>query len=434
MTTHLIGGTLIDGGGRVVENAHLTIEGSKIASVTSGVVEPRVAPDDVVVDVAGATVLPGLMNLHVHVNRRHMHRLTAETPFRVGTPALESLPDELRFVWALKNLWSELLEGVTTFRDTGSGNRLSNKVRWAFASGMLGGPRLVSSGEAIAMTGGHGTHYTKMGARAADGPEGVRRAVREELAAGADWIKLMASSGIGGMPAHEDPRSPELGIDEMAAGVREAHARHARVCAHAYFPEAVRNAVRAGVDCIEHGALLDEETISLMATSGTFYVPTITGLAEVSRRERESGNIATAEAIDAAIGHHGEAVAMAYEAGIRLGTGTDTLGQLVDEIVAMHAAGVPEMDCIDAATRGSATVLGMQDELGTIEPGKTADIVCVDGDPLSDLQALRKVRHVFQGGNLVNSDWMTSSIEDALALPALSADQALYRRAPDPRP
>lgn len=426
--TVLANGAVIDGAGHVIDNGYVTMTDGIVSAVASG--PPRRGADDTtVIDVNGATILPGLMNLHVHAQRRHLHRLTDDTPFRVGTPALESEPDEVRLVWAVKNCWAELLEGTTTVRDTGSGNSLNNKVRWVFDSGMLGGPRFVSSGTAIAMTGGHGGHYEKMGSVAADGPDGVRQAVRTQLRGGADWIKLMASSGIGGMPVFEDPRFPEYTVEEMSAGVREAHARRARVCAHAYFPQAIRNAVEAGVDCIEHGASLDEETVALMVARGTFYVPTMTGLAEVGRREGATGDHETSDLItEVVVKPHREAVAMAFAAGVRLGTGTDTLGQLISELKLMHEVGIPEMACVKAATSGSATVLGMADEVGTLAPGMHADVVVVGGSPLDDLDNLRDVQYVFKSGARVDPAWMVKSITDAMSRSPMSTVRAVYRR------
>lgn len=429
MKTLLNNGTVIDGNGGVIENGSVLFTSDEILEVGPRKSTAEVDGDTKVVDVEGATILPGLMNLHVHIQRRHLHRKTDNEPFRTGTPALESQPDEVRMVWAIKNCWAELMEGITTFRDTGSGAALANKVRWVFDSGVMGGPRFVSSGEGIAITGGHGAHYPKQAALWADGADGVRQAVRYQLHLGSDWIKLMASSGLGGMPIFEDPRCTEMTLEEMKAGVREAHARRARVTVHAFYSEAVQAAIVSGVDCIEHGTSLNEETIDLMKKHRTCYVPTMSNMVELCRREEVAGDPKTAELIrEASVTPHKGSVARAHAAGIRIGTGSDTMGQLHKEIEMLHEAGLSTMECIKAATSVAADILGMKKEIGSLEPGKGADILVCHGNPLDDLRALRNVHSVYKSGHLVTADWLVGTIQDAMSRPTLSTARPFYRR------
>lgn len=414
--------------GAVYEGASVHFDSSILSMDPTG---RQPVEADRVIDVGGQAVLPGLVNLHVHIQRRHLHRPNVGALFRQGARDIEGQNDPARFLWALKNAWQELREGTTTFRDTGSGGSLANTVRWAFASGSIGGPRLVSSGEAIAMTGGHGTHYKNLGALEADGPDGVRTAVRRQLALGADWIKLMASSGLAGMPDNEDPRACEYTVEEMAAGVAAAHSMRAKVCAHAFFPEAIRNAVNAGVDSIEHGQIVDEQTAQLMARTGTSYVPTGSGQAELARRERASGSPEVATIMEQhVVAPHLESIATAHAHGVQIGVGTDTLGQMVREIQLLHAAGLSTMECLLAATSVGAEVLGMENEIGSIRPGLAADILVVDGNPVDNLEDLSKVSRVFMGGHEVEDEWILGSLENDATMSELTPSRPLYRRHP----
>lgn len=427
MSVLLRNGTLIDGSGAVREKVSVQFDG--LVTQVAGADEIKANRDTTVFDLQGATILPGLINLHTHITRRHFHRELSRGLYRDRTPEFEAQAEEIRFTWSVKNCWAELLEGTTTARDCCSGNAVTHKVRWAFASGVFNGPTFISCGEGIAMSGGHGTHIENLGSRTADGPQEVRKVVRQELDRGADWIKLMASSGLAGLPDYADPRSPEFTVEEMAAAVDAAHALRARVCAHAFFPLAIQNAVRAGVDSIEHGQIIDEETAALMADAGTFYVPTTSSQTQFGAMEAASGRPETAELVSrVVVGPHRDSIATAYAAGVRIGTGTDTLGEMVYEIELLNAAGIPPMDCIKAATSVAAEVLGMSSEIGSIEPGKRADIVVVDGNPLDDLGALRNVVHVFKDGNLVTPDWLIGDLATAMARPQFDARKAIHRR------
>lgn len=351
-----------------------------------------------------STVIPGLINLHVHVTRRHLRFYPLSTPFRQGAPEIENSPDTKRILWALRNVWIELGEGVTSFRDAGSKHCVSVELREAFKQGLFKGPRLLACGEPIAMTGGHETHRYR-GAREADGPFEVKKAVREQLRAGADWIKLMASAGLGGMPEREDPAFTEFSLDELQAGVEEAHKRGRRVMAHAMSDESVRLSLEAGVDCIEHGIYMSEATLTMLSELGRAFVPTLSGIAKVYERERAAGHEAFADLLlERVILPHKATVSQAIKRKVLIGTGTDTLGNIIDEITLLIKCGMTPEQALRAATIDSARILGLESEIGTIEEGKRADLVILKGDPLEDCEAYRRVQEViFNGHRLTES-------------------------------
>jgi len=350
------------------------------------------------------TVIPGLINLHVHVTRRHLRFHSLSVPFREGAPEIENSPDTKRILWALQNVWTELGEGVTSFRDAGSKHCVSIELREAFKQGLFEGPRLVACGEPIAMTGGHETHRYR-GAREADGPFEVRKAVREQLRAGADWIKLMASAGLGGMPEREHPAFTEFSLDELQAGVEEAHKRERRVMAHAMSDDSVRLSLEAGVDCIEHGIYMSETTLSMLSELGRAFVPTLSGIVMVYERERAAGHESFAELLlEQVILPHRRVVSQAIKREVLIGTGTDTLGNITDEIRLLIECGMTPGQALRAATIDSAKILGLESEIGTIEEGKRADLVVLKADPLEDLEAYRRVEEViFDGRRLTES-------------------------------
>ncbi|MBN1316840.1 MAG: amidohydrolase family protein, partial [Anaerolineales bacterium] len=219
---------------------------------------------DCVIEAVGLTALPGLMNLHTHPQRRHSRFLT--TPFRDGSASVENLPNSQRLLWAVKNSWLEMMrEGVTTMRAAGSKDMLNIELRNVFTNGMFNGPRILSTGPILATTGGQATHRRGIdGAMEVDGPNKVRKAVRMILAEGADWIKLMVSGGLSGIHRGGHPSFVEFTQEEVTTAVIEAHRRNKPVMVHAMNPESVRISIEAGVDCIEHGNLIDDPTIDLM--------------------------------------------------------------------------------------------------------------------------------------------------------------------------
>jgi imidazolonepropionase-like amidohydrolase len=256
---------------------------------------------------------------------------------------------------------------------------------------------MLVAGQAITMTGGHGYHS----ARQCDGPDEVRKAVREQLRSGVDLVKFMATGGLARIP-EEHPDTVELTEEELRAGIEEAHKRHKKTCAHAYATNGIKNAVRAGIDSVEHGVFLDEEAVAMMLERKTDLVPTMSGLYRVAEYYREAGNLDYCEMIyDIALRPQQRSFALAVERGIRYGVGTDSAGEMVEEMLLMReAAGISTMDCIMAATGTAAKILGTEEEFGTLTPGLAADVLVVNGDPLDDITALRSVSRVIAKGKL----------------------------------
>jgi imidazolonepropionase-like amidohydrolase len=297
------------------------------------------------------------------------------------------------------NIGLHLRAGVTTVRDVGATDGLSVDVARAVELGVISGPRVVAAGRAIAMTGGHGWFI----GREADGAEAVRRAAREELKAGATCIKLMASGGVYGHS--EEPGSPQLTVEEMKAGVEEAHKAGRRVAAHAYSAEAINNALDAGVDSIEHGSFIDRTTAERMREQGTYLVPTLSVYQAMSDKGPELGapeyvRRKTAEVLEASR----EAFRLAHEVGVPIAAGTDCgapghpHGTLPEELRLMVEADAVPAEALRYGTSAAADLLGLAEEVGTLEPGKRADLLAVGGDPLRDIRALRNVWLVLRDG------------------------------------
>ena len=356
--------------------------------------------DSRVIDAGGAYLLPGLINLHVHINRRNVSRENGT--FRLGAPAIELLPDGQRMLYAARNAWFEMLyQGVTTMRDLCSVGRTANELKAAIHAGIIGGPRLFTCGMGIAAPGGHETHRYK-GAVEVDDPEAIIEAVREEIRRGADFIKVMASGGIGGMPEHEHPNRIEMTRDKIAAAVSAAHEADKEVTVHAMGIAPVMESLLGGVDGIEHGTMLDEEALKIMEERQVYYVPTASGITAVAEKEAERGNAALAETIrKLVVEPQRESIRMAKARGLLIGAGSDTLGSVLNELLIFEACGFTRKECLDTATINAAKILHMEDRLGAVREGYVADLILVDGDPMEDLHNLARVKTVFKGGQEV---------------------------------
>ncbi len=370
-----------------IEDGAVIVESASIVSVVSGEDIPSGAE---VVEFGDATLMPGLVDAHVHL----VWNASAE-PHEVV--ARES--QALTVLRCARNALLHLHAGVTTVRDVGASEGLSVDIARAVEEGIIPGPRVIPAGRAIAMTGGHGWFL----GREADGAEAVRRAVREEMKAGAACIKLMASGGIYGHA--EEPGSPQLTVEEMRTAVEEAHKAGRKVAAHAYSVAAISNALDAGVDSIEHGSFIDRATAERMRDEGVYLVPTMSVYAAMSEKGPELGapdyiQRKTAEVLEASR----DAFRLAREVGVKIAAGTDCgapghpHGTLPEEISLMVAAGAAPMEALCYGASSAAELLGLSDEIGTLEPGKRADILAIDGNPLQDIQALHKVRRVLRGG------------------------------------
>ncbi len=392
---------------KTTRNVSILIEGDRISRISTGQIDGSSA--DLALDAVGCTVIPGLFNLHSHPQRRHARFMGPRSPFRIGAAAVEALPNTQRLLYAVQNCWTELVgEGITTIRAAGSKDFLNIELRDVLAGGVFRGPTIVSTGPLLAITGGHGTRGID-GGMEVDGVDEVRKTVRRVLKAGADWIKLCVSGGLAGIHKGDHPTIVEFTPEEVRAAVEEAHKRRRKVMVHGMAADSVKMAVEAGVDCIEHGNLLDQEAITMMAKRGVSYVPTMSGIQRVYERERDGGSPEIAEMLHQVIAPHAGTVSACIRAGILIGTGTDTLGSIHREIAMLAGCGMSSAQALSAATYRSAKILGMEDQVGCIEEGKTADLLVIDGDPVSDLGALGRIREVISRGRLVTWEYLAGS-------------------------
>ncbi len=349
------------------------------------------------IDLKGMTLLPGFIDCHVHL----LFDADADQHAQVlgDTEAMSVL----RYA---ANARRTLENGITTIRDCGCIKHVDFALRRAAMQGLVKAPRLVLSGECICMTGGHG--WSLVG-READGPDGVRRAAREQLKAGADNIKMIATGGI--LTPGTEIGVAQLTVDELRAGVEEAKRSGRTSAAHAHGAQGVKNAVIAGVDSVEHAYLMDEEGAELMIKSGTYLVATSAAV-----RNTVNGGVAagiSAEIVRKAqqgLESHVGTFQRAWKMGVRLAMGTDsgvpmTLhGNNLDELVYLVEMGLAPMEAIQVATLNSAKLLKLDHLIGSIQEGKLADLVVIDGDPLADIRVLQdksKLRWVILDGEPV---------------------------------
>jgi imidazolonepropionase-like amidohydrolase len=391
----LINARLIDGtGADPVANATLLLD-ERVREIAA---DDRLATQDAgeTLDAGGRTVIPGLINAHIHLT----FEAQSADPFKL----LRDEPPGATALRAAARARGMLEAGITTARDLGGHNYLELAVRDLITSGEIPGPRLLCAGKLITMTGGHGWPI----GRESDGADEVRKAVREQLKAGADVIKLMATGGV--MTPGVEPGSAQLSEDELRAGITEAHNAGRRTATHAQGTAGVKAALRAGIDTVEHGIFLDEEAIALMKERDVVFVPTLAAPYQIVQAGRARGiptyMLEKSERVSAA---HIRSFQAAWAAGVLIAAGNDggtpfnPHADLITELRLMIEAGMPALAAIRAATWGSARALGLEEEIGTLEPGKGADLVILDGDPLADIAALGRVWRVIQRGKIVYS-------------------------------
>jgi imidazolonepropionase-like amidohydrolase len=386
--------------GKTLRNQTIIIHGGKIASV--GADADQKAPGDAtVIDLSDATVLPGLIDAHTH--------LTYAPNFGYSTLGI-SIPREA--LTGARNARVTLEAGFTTVRNVGARGFTDVALRDAINAGDVPGPRMLVSGPALSITGGHCDNdllpyeYHAQSDGAADGIEAVQHKTREIIKYGADLIKVCATGGV--LSHGDNPQASQYTLEEMKAIVADAHRLGRKVAAHAHGAQGILWAAQAGVDSIEHGSYIDDAGISEMKKDGTYLVPTLYLMDWFYENAEKIGTppelIAKARDVMPAARKN---VARAFAAGVKVGFGTDAAvyphGLNAREFAVMVKLGMTPLAAIQAATINDADLLGWSDKVGTVEAGKWADLIAVDGDPLADVTTLEKVKFVMKGGDVVKN-------------------------------
>jgi len=386
------GGSVFDAASATVAVADVVVEDGLVREVGPGL------DGDTEVDVTGKVLLPGLIDAHVHVSFTHLDS---------GRALFE--PFSLRWFQAAANLRATLATGITTVRDAGY---TDDGVKQAVELGLVPGPRLRIAVGMVSQTGGHADEWLPSGMLGpgtpgipdtlVDGLDSARRVVRALVRAGADQIKVATTGG--GLSAHTDPHLSQLRDDELAEIVAEAARAGRDVMAHAHAASGVVAAVRAGVRSIEHGTLLTDEAVTLMAERGTYLVPTLSAPYGVLEAAAEGATLPTGSEAKARelIEHHSVSFRMALDAGVPVAMGTDAPvwphGRNLEELGRMADAGMAPLETWRSATLVAARLMRLDDELGSLEPGKRADLVVLAGDP-EDLTGLAgRVEQVWKDG------------------------------------
>ncbi len=401
-------GKLIDGkSGTVASTRTVIVDGERIVGIADGYVEP--AAGDEVIDLKDHTVLPGLMDMHTHLSHQGSKSSYLES-FQLD-PADYAIRST---VYAERTL----LAGFTTVRDLGDRYNVTVALRNAVEDGLVPGPRIFTASQSIATTGGHGdpTNGLRADLEGDPGPkEGVvnsavdaAKAVRQRYKDGADLIKITATGGV--LSLAKSGQNPQFTEELIRALVATADDYGFMVAAHAHGTEGMKRAIRGGVTTIEHGTYMDDEAMELMKEHGTWYVPTILAGKFVEEKAAVDDYYpAVVRPKAAAIGPLiQETFAKAYRAGVKIAFGTDSgvspHGENGKEFQHMVEAGMPPMEAIHSATAATAELLGIGDELGTLEPGKRADVIAVAGDPIADIELLQDVRFVMKDGVVYKQD------------------------------
>ncbi|MEW5908979.1 MAG: amidohydrolase family protein [Thermodesulfobacteriota bacterium] len=395
MTTAFVNGRVFVGDGNVLDHATVLVEGDRIIKVEKG--KSSVPRNAEKISLDGVTLFPGFIDCHVHL-------CLDGSPDPVATLMKE--PVQITTIKASLHAFKTLMNGVTTVRDMGGKESIDICLRDAIRSGMIPGPRMLVSRRMVCMTGGHGWHF----GREADGPDEVRKAAREQIRGGADLVKFMATGGV--MTPGVEPGGAQLTEEELRAGIEEAHKANRKTATHAMGTQGILNALRAGIDSIEHGVYMNEEAISIMKKKDVFFIPTLSALFHIDNKGIEAGIPAYAvEKTRQVKPHHLNSIRLAREAGVLTAAGTDAgtpfneHGRNLEEILFLAGQGYTPLDALRAGTSIAAKLLGVEKDFGTVETGKTADLVVVKGNPLETIEALpTSVAVVMQGGKVVRND------------------------------
>ena len=386
--------------GKMLSNQTIVIQGDRIASVGSDAQVPAGAQ---VVDLSNATVLPGLIDAHTHI--------TFNPNFGYSSLAI-SVPREALI--GAKNARLTLEAGFTTIRNVGAKGYSDVALRDAINAGDVPGPRMLVSGPALSIAGGHCDNnllpfeYHVQNEGVADGVAAVQHKTREIIKYGADLIKVCATGGV--LSHGDNPQASQYTLEEMKAIVTDAHRLGRKVAAHAHGAQGILWASQAGVDSIEHGSYIDDAAIAEMKKNGTYLVPTLYLMDWFFENAEKIGTpaelVAKGKDVMPAARKN---VARAFAAGVKIGFGTDAAvyphGMNAHEFAVYVRMGMTPLAAIQTATVNDADLLGWSDKVGTIEAGKFADLIAVDGDPLADVTTLERVKFVMKGGDVVKNSY-----------------------------
>jgi len=388
--------------GKVIKNSSITIKNNVIVSIDKGYI--KVSKNDKLIDLRGLTVMPGLMDMHVHFGGEYQSK--AERPVKVER--------ETEAILATAHAYTTLKAGFTTVRQVGDSGLVAISLRDAIKNGYVVGPRIFTSGKSIATTGGHADptngksiddyEYPTPEDGVINGPYEAFTAVRQRYKDGADGIKLTVTGGVLSVAKSGD--NPQFTEEEVDAVVKAAKDYGMWVAVHAHGSEGMKRAVIAGVDSVEHGTFMTEEVMELMIERGTYYVPTISAgefVAEKSKIDNYFPEIVRPKA--ASVGPQiGGTFGKAYKKGVKIAFGTDVgvqpHGTNWKEFVYMNQYGMPAIETIVVATIETAKLLGESDTLGSISVGKIADIIAISGNPLEDMNDMQNVEFVMKNGKV----------------------------------
>ena len=393
--TLFAGGQVFDPVSMSASAADVVVEDGRIAAVGTGL------DGDEQVDVSGRTLLPGLFDCHTHVMITH-----------IDMWKMLQRPFSYVFYEAERNLAATLRIGITTIRDAGGADL---GVKTAVEDGLVNGPRMQISIRMLSQTGGHGDDWLASGATVpffveypgspsalVDGPEQMRRKVRELVRNGADVIKVATTGGV--LSARDDPRHAHFSDEELEMLVSEASKAGRWVMAHAQGTPGVKRAIRVGIRSIDHGIFLDDEAIQMMIDRGTWLVPTLVAPTGVITAAEQGAQIPEASIVKAkeTIDVHRESIRRAYEAGVKIAMGTDSgvtpHGENLKELELMEGLGMKPGEVLRATTLTAAELMGLEKELGSIEEGKRADLVVVEGDPFEFKTLPERIEAVYKDG------------------------------------
>jgi imidazolonepropionase-like amidohydrolase len=387
--------------GQLLRDQAIVVNGDRIEKITPAAgAEPLVGWT--VIELPNATVLPGLMDVHTH--------LTGDPKFGYETLGISVLRSTLI---GARNAKRTLEAGFTTVRNLGASGFSDVALRDAINAGDLPGPRIVASGPGLGITGGHCDEsrlpyeYRYRDEGVTDGVAGVQQKVREVIKYGADVIKICATGGV--LSKGDDPRHSEFTREELRAIVEDAHRRGRKVAAHAHGGEGILWAAEAGVDSIEHGSFIDAAAIAVLKEKGTYLVPqmylgqwTLSRAAEIGMSAENQEKSKTVRKVAR------ENISGAIAAGVKIAYGTDAgvypHGENAKDLAEYVQMGMTPLQAIQSATVNAADLLGWSDKAGSLEPGKWADLIAVEGDPLADITRLQNVRFVMKGGVVVNNE------------------------------